>query len=302
MVTTQNQSVHQCFDFYPFGERINSSVGSRGACYDDPLVSAGGDAFAQKFTAKERDQESGLDYFGARYFSASLGRFTGVDPGNAGASRFDPQRWNGYSYVGNRPSTLVDPDGREPRIPRIQVVFPNPRVSSQNRQAFMAAARRIPVASGSAGLTFKAGGEFEVGSTKVLGAKFGGTLGEVQGEIGAPSTVKFSQGVEATFTLGPAQADFALGQEATIVGGDPETETVEPIAKAEFGLNNLLFTGDEVAISGKAGPLGGRVGVHTKPLSEAINLAVPALNEFFQSLLPDIQIHLEDPEDPERVP
>ena len=34
----------------------------------------------QQFTSKERDVETGLDYFGARYFSSTKGRFTGVDP------------------------------------------------------------------------------------------------------------------------------------------------------------------------------------------------------------------------------
>jgi RHS repeat-associated protein len=39
------------------------------------------DALTQ-FTGKERDAESGLDYFGARYFVAAQGRFTSTDPLN----------------------------------------------------------------------------------------------------------------------------------------------------------------------------------------------------------------------------
>jgi len=66
------------------------------------------------FTGKIRDAETGLDYFGARYLSAPQGRFTTVDPDSAGASPADPQTWNGYSYVYNRPLTLTDPDGRCP--------------------------------------------------------------------------------------------------------------------------------------------------------------------------------------------
>jgi RHS repeat-associated protein len=34
------------------------------------------------FTGKERDAETGLDYFGARYFSGAQGRFTSQDPHN----------------------------------------------------------------------------------------------------------------------------------------------------------------------------------------------------------------------------
>jgi len=68
----------------------------------------------QKFTSKERDNETGLDYFGARYYASVQGRFTGVDPQNYQAmlDPSDPQSWNGYSYVNNNPLERVDPDGK----------------------------------------------------------------------------------------------------------------------------------------------------------------------------------------------
>ncbi|PYP85422.1 MAG: hypothetical protein DMF61_16295 [Blastocatellia bacterium AA13] len=43
-----------------------------------------------KFTQKERDAESGLDYFLARYYSSAQGRFTSVDP--VGGGRSDAHR------------------------------------------------------------------------------------------------------------------------------------------------------------------------------------------------------------------
>src|SRR5207253_4636833 len=46
-----------------------------------------------KFTGQERDPESNLDNFGARYYSSSFGRFTSPDPENAGASLDSPQSW-----------------------------------------------------------------------------------------------------------------------------------------------------------------------------------------------------------------
>ncbi len=64
-----------------------------------------------QFTGKERDSESGLDYFGARYYGAALGRFASPDPANAGAHYEDPQSWNAYAYVRNSPLALIDPDG-----------------------------------------------------------------------------------------------------------------------------------------------------------------------------------------------
>jgi RHS repeat-associated protein len=63
----------------------------------------------RKFTGKERDAESGLDNFGARYDSSSLGRFMSPDP-LAGHTE-DPQTLNRYVYVRNNPLNLTDPTG-----------------------------------------------------------------------------------------------------------------------------------------------------------------------------------------------
>jgi RHS repeat-associated protein len=67
----------------------------------------------RKFTGKERDAETGLDYFGARYLSAAEGRFTSPDPLMASATVSNPQKWNRYNYALNNPLRFVDPDGLE---------------------------------------------------------------------------------------------------------------------------------------------------------------------------------------------
>ena len=65
-------------------------------------------------TAKERDVETGLDYFEARYYSSTQGRFTSADPIFIKSDRvIDPQRLNLYAYVRNNPLVYVDPDGRD---------------------------------------------------------------------------------------------------------------------------------------------------------------------------------------------
>jgi len=66
---------------------------------------------SQDFTGKERDAETGLDYFGARYFSSAQGRFTSPDKPLADQSAGDPQSWNLYSYVRNNPLRFTDPTG-----------------------------------------------------------------------------------------------------------------------------------------------------------------------------------------------
>ena len=89
----------QDIDYYPYGGQQNDSC---------PTVLQ-----HYKFTGKERDTESGLDNFEARYFGSSLGRFMSPDPEQIDG--FDhlsnPQSWNGYAYVHNNPLNATDPDG-----------------------------------------------------------------------------------------------------------------------------------------------------------------------------------------------
>ena len=91
-------------DYLPFGEELAGAM-RVGNGY------GGATNTKQKFTGYERDSETGLDFAQARYMSSVQGRFTSVDPDGIGAAITEPQSWNGYSYVGNRPTTLTDPDG-----------------------------------------------------------------------------------------------------------------------------------------------------------------------------------------------
>jgi len=78
---------------------------------DDPALSS--DVMNDQFTGKERDAESGLDYFGARYYGSGLGRFTSPDPvGIMRQKLLDPQQWNAYAYVRGNPLRFVDPTGK----------------------------------------------------------------------------------------------------------------------------------------------------------------------------------------------
>jgi RHS repeat-associated protein len=65
-------------------------------------------------TQKERDIETGLDYFLARYYSSTAGRFTSTDPiFISDQQTYNPQLWNLYNYVGNNPLNATDPTGME---------------------------------------------------------------------------------------------------------------------------------------------------------------------------------------------
>ncbi len=96
-------------DYLPFGEELLAGQGGR-------TTSQGytGDNIRQKFTSKERDNETGMDYFGARYYASSHGRFTSVDPFMLTIVRlYDPQRINLFSYCRSNPLKYLDPDGRD---------------------------------------------------------------------------------------------------------------------------------------------------------------------------------------------
>ena len=71
----------------------------------------------RQFTLKERDNETGLDYFLARYYSSVQGRFTSPDPTLLSVNGFNPQTWNRYTYVLNNPLAFIDPDGLDPLDP-----------------------------------------------------------------------------------------------------------------------------------------------------------------------------------------
>jgi RHS repeat-associated protein len=112
---------------YYLSDHLNSTsmvISGAGAVEDESDYSPFGTEYVlassglnhYKFTSKERDSESGLDYFGARYYSNGLGRFITPDwAAKATAVPYaefaDPQTLNLYTYVRNIPTTKMDPDG-----------------------------------------------------------------------------------------------------------------------------------------------------------------------------------------------
>jgi RHS repeat-associated protein len=116
--------VEETFQSLPFGDNLTPvSTG----------LSTSDDATEHHFTGKERDGESGNDYFPARYYASSMGRWMSPDPipwlgwqnPPEGSSEeeeeeshkkfeewiSDPQNFNMYSYVNNNPLNHTDPSG-----------------------------------------------------------------------------------------------------------------------------------------------------------------------------------------------
>jgi RHS repeat-associated protein len=79
----------QVNDYYPFGKSLREFVNERER---------------YTFNGNEREEESGLDYFNARYYDADVCRFWGVDP---------IVKWHesGYAAFGNNPIYYTDPSG-----------------------------------------------------------------------------------------------------------------------------------------------------------------------------------------------
>jgi RHS repeat-associated protein len=88
----------------PFGDQLD--------CLQNSSISTSDDGTEHHFTGKERDPESGNDYFGARYYASSIGRWTTPDPsGLFFADPTNPQSLNLYGYVNNNPANSIDTGG-----------------------------------------------------------------------------------------------------------------------------------------------------------------------------------------------
>jgi RHS repeat-associated protein len=130
LVTDSTGACVSQHDYLPFGEEIDPTQVTRPACYG----AAASDGVTEKFTGKERDAETGLDFFNARYMSSAQGRFMSPDPlpwlqwqhshendGEEEQAKDDrqkfkdflgnPQNFNMYAYVMNNPLSHNDPTG-----------------------------------------------------------------------------------------------------------------------------------------------------------------------------------------------
>jgi RHS repeat-associated protein len=95
--------------------------------YDSPVQYA---RLNYKFTGKERDSESGLDYFGARYYANSLGRFMSPDLKILSIRHIiNPEKWNKYAYTINNPLRFFDPDGLEEIEVQLRAFIPQKSVT-----------------------------------------------------------------------------------------------------------------------------------------------------------------------------
>ena len=94
-ISDASGSAIQHLQYLPFGETF---VDQRTGSYDSRY----------KFSAKEKDDETGYSYFGARYYDSGFSIWLSVDPMSDKYSHLSP-----YNYCGNNPIMMVDPNGME---------------------------------------------------------------------------------------------------------------------------------------------------------------------------------------------
>jgi RHS repeat-associated protein len=226
VVTNASGGVISRHDYLPFGETIPTGIGGRTSTlgYEQP------DGINQKFTAKERDAESGLDYFGERFFSSAQGRFTSPDALIMKKEWLsDPQRWNHYAYVRNNPLRYVDPNGED-----LTVVYSTSGLSEENAEwfkknkaAIFAAIQAKYMAAGVDNVIFKDRSSL----TK-----------EQQAQLGA---LPVQNGRAETFVQGLVQLNFLNNKSEMVTSGDPHTSIYgfTNSGRAEIYLDNITGSG-----------------------------------------------------------
>jgi RHS repeat-associated protein len=117
-------------DFMPFGEELYADGANRMTSGKYSLT--GEDGVRKRFTGYEKDKETNLDFAEARYYNSDHARFTAVDPLVSSGKSSNPQSFNRFVYVMNRPLTYIDPTGMQVATHR-GTVWTNPSQTKFNR-------------------------------------------------------------------------------------------------------------------------------------------------------------------------
>jgi RHS repeat-associated protein len=127
-----------------------------------------------RYTGKERDDETGLYYFGARYYACWLARWVSCDP----ADTVDGP--NLYPYSRNNPVNFLDPDGRQanPWTPYIAMRQFDQAVIQPVNKVIRPVARVAGMGADIIHGVGRAGVDFAVGTLKLVTGVLGASWGE----------------------------------------------------------------------------------------------------------------------------
>ena len=150
-VTDASGEVYQHLEYFAFGETFVEEHSNT-------------DRTPYLFNGKELDEETGLYYYGARYYDARTSVWQSVDPLADKYPGLSP-----FAYVANNPLTYVDPDGKEIVLPKTLTVAQRPQIVStlqkltDDKLYFDPKTNRVKIA----GLA-KSGTETNVNGTRLL--------------------------------------------------------------------------------------------------------------------------------------
>ena len=209
------------------------------------------------FTGKERDTESGNDYFGARYYSSNMGRFTSPDWSAKEspvpyATFDDPQSLNLYAYVRNNPLTRFDADGHvidwRPWINAAKNVYNQASqwLASHNlNHQTEGSGSLIGAASKNGNAHFDIGRGTGAASSSLTpgGAKVGAEAGFSVYHADAKSKHLSGQ-ADALTAGGHADAGLSLKDRNVSIGAGYNFNAVSASGKLTFGMFTLALTGE----------------------------------------------------------
>ena len=171
-----------------------------------------------RYTGKERDTESGNDYFGARYYASSMGRFLSPDPVIITPERLtNPEQLNLYSYVANNPLRFIDPTGEI--LQCVGNADSQKQCFSDLQQIAGDAANRLSMDAKTGGVSFDNKG---LDMSKNEGAALVNDL------VGSKNTYDFSVGPTIMTDKGPVRIDVIANNYANLPTFGNQTQIGNP--------------------------------------------------------------------------
>ena len=248
----------QDIDYYPYGGVMHDYC---------PTVTQ-----HYRFTGKERDSESGLDYFGFRYNASSMGRFMSPDPSRLSVFFTNPQSWNRYSYVYNNPPRLTDDNGKWPTDIHNQII--------DNSFSNLTAAQRQILKNVSAQQdSILGGGQANSASFEHAMRGPDQTVEQAQGQFNdfVSGTETSAQTAEWTFWLNDPDNEGSMSDEALARFGEALHAILDSTSPAHAGFQKWDWRNPALVIAHH----NAEKTINPQQMQNAINAARSAFNSTF---------------------